>query len=155
MEQQSFQSLSVKYPYKPFPLSHTDPVTKLDYAWMPALTVFISYNGKRSVPLESIVDTGAGYCIFDAGIADGLGIPLREGEQVNFSGIARGAETTGYVHTVTLTVAAQSYEAPIVFAYGLSVTGILGQVGFFDHFIVTFDWTPHPPGFDVQRILRI
>jgi hypothetical protein len=84
-----FHSLCVRYPYKAFPLSHTDPVTKLDYTWMPALTVFISHNGKRSAPLESIADTGAGHCVFDAGIADGLGIPLREGEQVAFAGIAR------------------------------------------------------------------
>ena len=145
----------MKYPYKPFPLSQTDPVTKLDYAWRPALTVFISHGGKRSAPLESILDTGADHSVFDAQIADGLGIAVRHGREVAFSGIARGAETIGYLHTVTLTVAAQNYEAPIVFAYGLSITGILGQVGFFDHFIVTFDWTPHPPCFDVQRILRI
>jgi len=55
---------------------------------------------------------------------------------------------------VTLTVATQTYEAPIVFAYGRSATGILGQIGFFDHFIVTFDWTPDPPCFDIQRIPR-
>ncbi len=145
----------MKYPYKVFPLSHPDPVTKLDYTWKPALTVFISHGGKRSAPLESIADTGAEHCVFDAEIADGLGIPVRKGQQVAFSGIARGAETIGYLHAVTLTVAAQSYEAPIVFAYGLSITGILGQIGFFDHFIVTFDWTPHPPCFDVQRIPRI
>jgi hypothetical protein len=144
----------VKYSYKPFPLSHTDPVTKLDYAWKPVLTVFISHNGKRSAPLESLVDTGAEHCIFDAGIANGLRIPVRKGQQVTFSGIGRGTETRGYLHTVTLTVAAQNYKAPIVFAYGLSITGVLGQIGFFNHFIVTFDWTPHPPCFDVQRIQR-
>jgi len=145
----------VKYPYKAFPLSHTDPVTKLDYAWRPALTVFISHSGKRSAPLESIVDTGADHCVFDAEIADGLGIAVRNGRQVAFSGIARGPETIGYLYTVMLTVAAQSYEAPIVFAYGLSTTGILGQIGFFDHFVASFDWTSHPPIFDVQRIPRI
>jgi Aspartyl protease len=145
----------VKYPYKAFPLSHTDPVTKLDYAWRPALTVFISHNGKRSAPLESIVDTGADHSVFDAEIADGLRIPVREGQQLAFSGIGKGTETMGYLHRVTLTVAAQTYNTPIVFAYGLSTTGILGQIGFFDHFIVTFDWTPHPPCFEVERISRI
>ena len=53
--------------------------------------------------------------------------------------MARGAETRGYLHTVTITVAAQNYEAPIVFAYGLATIGILGQIGFFDHFTVSFD----------------
>ncbi|TMA91109.1 MAG: hypothetical protein E6J74_22970 [Deltaproteobacteria bacterium] len=85
----------MKYRYKPFPLSHTDPVTKLDYAWRSGLTVFISHDGKRSAPLESIVDTGADHCVFDAEIADGLGIPVRKGQQVAFSGIAKGAETIG------------------------------------------------------------
>lgn len=145
----------MKYPYKAFPLSHTDPVTKLDYALRPALRVFLSHGGKRSAPIESIVDSGADHSVFDAEIADGIGIPVRQGERVFFSGIAKGPETVGYLHTVTLTVAAQSYEAPIVFAYGLSTTGILGQIGFFDNFIVSFDWTPDPPCFDVQRIPRI
>ena len=145
----------MKYQYKPFPLSHIDQVTRLPYAWRPALRVLIWNNGKRSAPLESIVDTGADHCVFDAEIADGLGISVGEGEEVAFSGIARGAETSGYLHRVTITVAAQTYQAPIVFAYGLSSTGILGQVGFFDHFIATFDWTPHPPCFEIQRIPRI
>ena len=145
----------MRYSYKAFPLSYIDPVTKLDQTWKPVLQVFISHSGRRSKSLEAIVDTGADHCIFDAGIADGLGIQLRAGEEVVFSGIARGAETTGYLHRVTLTVAAQTYDVPIVFAYGLATTGILGQIGFFDHFVVTFDWTPHPPCFDVQRIPRI
>lgn len=144
----------MKYPYKPFPLSQTDPVTKLDYAWRPALTVLIWHSHKRSAPLESILDTGADHCIFDGQIGDELGILVKKGREVAFSGIAKGVETKGYLHTVTLTVAAQSYEAPIVFAYGISATGILGQIGFFDHFIVTFDWTPEPPCFDIQRIPR-
>lgn len=142
----------MKYDYKAFPLSHRDSITNLDYSWKPALKVFISHSGKRSAPLESIVDSGAEHCVFDAQIAEGLRIPIRKGREVAFSGIAMGAETIGYLHTITLTVAAQSYRALIVFAYNVSTTGILGQIGFFDHFIVTFDCTPHPPCFDVQRM---
>lgn len=70
-----------------------------------------------------------------------------------FTGIGSG-ETTGFLHNVTLTLAAQTFQAPIVFAYGISTTGILGQTGFFEHFVVTFDWTPNPPCFDIQRIQR-
>ena len=144
----------MQYPYKPFPLAHIDPVTRLDYAWRPALRVLIWHHGKHSAPLESIVDSGADHCIFDAEVGDELGIPIKDGKEVAFSGIARGAETKGYLHTVTITVAAQNYEAPIVFAYGLATIGILGQIGFFNHFTVSFDWTPDPPCFDVQRIPR-
>jgi hypothetical protein len=144
----------VKYSYKAFPRLQPDPITKLAYVWKPVLQVLIWYNHKRSGLLESIVDTGADHCIFDAEIGDDLGIPIRKGKEVPFAGIAVGAKTIGYLHTVTLTVAAQTYQAPVVFAYGISATGILGQIGFFDHFIVTFDWTPEPPTFEVQRIAR-
>jgi len=144
----------VRYPYRPFPLPHPDPVTKLNYAWRPALKVLIWYKHKRSAPLESIVDTGGDHCIFDGEVGDSLGIPVVKGIQVPFAGIARGAKTIGYLHTVNLTVAAQTFEAPVVFAYGITATGILGQIGFFDHFVATFDWTPDPPCFELQRIPR-
>lgn len=68
-----------------------------------------------------------------------------------FTGIGSG-ETAGFLHYVTLTIAAQTFQSPVVFAYGISTTGILGQSGFFDHFVATFDWTPNPPCFDLQRI---
>lgn len=144
----------MKYSYKPFPLSYPDPVIQIDYAWRPALNVFISQSGRRSAPVQAIVDTGADHSVFDAGIAEAIGIQIPQEKQVSFSGVGKGPETTGYLHTVTLTVAAQTYEAPIIFAYDLSLMGVLGQIGFFNQFIVTFDWTPHPPCFDVQRIAR-
>jgi hypothetical protein len=144
----------VKYPYKPFPLDHVDPVSKLDYAWRPALKVLIWYQNKRTAPIESILDTGADHCIFDAQIGEDLGIPVTKGAPVAFTGIG-GGETTGFLHNVTLTLAAQNFEATVVFAYGIATTGILGQTGFFNHFVVTFDWTPNPPCFDLQRIPRI
>jgi hypothetical protein len=131
----------VKYSYRPFPLSHVDPVTKLDYAWRPALKVLLWYQHKKSPPIESILDTGADHCVFDAQIAEGLGIPVTKGMPVAFTGI-EGRETVRFLHHVTLTVAAQTFQAPIVFAYGILTTGILGQTGFFDHFVATFDWTP-------------
>src|ERR1043166_3120741 len=37
------------------------------------------------------------------------------------------------------------FEVMAGFSPQLSVAGLLGQVGFFDNFIVTFDYTPHPP----------
>jgi hypothetical protein len=66
----------VKYPYRPFSLNHIDPVTKLDYAWRPALKVLIWYQHKKSAPIESILDTGADHCVFDAQIGDHVGIPV-------------------------------------------------------------------------------
>ena len=120
----------MKFPYKPFPLPQPYPITKLDFAWRPVLKVFIWYNHKRSMPLESVLDTGADHCIFDGEIGDEVGIPVTNGVPVPFTGIARGAQTTGFLHNVTLTLATQTFQAPVVFAYGISATGILGQTGF-------------------------
>jgi len=142
----------VKYPYKPFPLTIPDPVTKQDFAWRPAIKVLLWYNHQRSAPLESILDTGADHCIFSAEIGESLGVPVAKGVPVPFTGFVRDANATGFLHRLSITVAAQTFEAPIVFAYGLTAIGILGQVGFFDHFVATFDWTPDQPCFDVQRI---
>jgi len=142
------------YPYRAFPLDQTDPVTKLDFAWRPALKVLIWYNHKRTAPIESIVDTGADHCIFDAELGEALGIPVTKGDRCQLLGFAKGASAMGFVHKVALTVAAHRIETRVVFAYGIASTGILGQHGFFDHFTVTFDWTPDPPCFDLRRIPR-
>jgi hypothetical protein len=65
-----------------------------------------------------------------------------------------GVSVPGYIHRVRLLLAGETFETSVVFAEKLPVAGILGQVGFFDHFTVTFDWTPNPPCFEVHRIQR-
>jgi hypothetical protein len=36
----------------------------------------------------------------------------------------------------------------------LPVAGLLGRVGFFEYFKITFDPSTNPPGFDLERIYR-
>jgi hypothetical protein len=144
----------VKYPYKAFPRSIPDPVTKENFCWRPAVRVILWYNHRHSVPLESVLDTGADHCIFNAELGEALGVPVNRGVPVPFSGFLRDATTVGFLHTLRVTIATQNFDMPIVFAHGISATGILGQIGFFDHFVATFDWTPNPPCFDLQRIQR-
>jgi aspartyl protease len=144
----------VKYPYKAFPRSFPDPVNKQDFCWRPAIRVILWHNHRRSAPLEAILDTGADHCIFNSEVGDSLGVPVTRGVKVPISGFLRDAVTTGFLHTLSVTIAAQTYDMPIVFVHGISAIGILGQIGFFDQFVATFDWTPNPPFFDLQRIQR-
>lgn len=144
----------MRYTYKSFPLSDPDPVTKQSFTWRPAIKVLLWHNHKRSSPLEAFLDTGADHCIFNAVIGEDLGVPITKGIRVPLTGFTQSARTTGFLHRLNITVAAQTYEAPIVFAYGVTALAILGQAGFFDHFLATFDWTPNPPCFDLQRIQR-
>jgi hypothetical protein len=143
----------VKYPYRKFPLTKIDPVSRLNYAWRPALKVILWYSHKHTVPLIAILDTGADHCIFDAQIGQQLGVPVTRGDQVDISGIG-GGPIVGFMHTLSISVAGCNYKSPIVFAYNIPATGILGQTGFFDHFVARFDWTPDPPCFDIQQIPR-
>jgi Aspartyl protease len=149
----SFLALSLTYPYKAFPCK-PDPVSKLNFVRRPALNVIIFGNRRRTTPIECIVDTGADRCFFHGQIGEALGLDVRTGIQFAFIGVA-GSENTGYIHKVRLQVAGESYETTAVFTYALSIPGgLLGQLGFFDHFIATFDWTPNPPQFSLQRIPR-
>ena len=144
----------MKYDYTAFPLPKIDPVSKQDLALRPVLSVVLFANRKRTAPIRSIVDTGADWCIFHGQIGDSLGLQVRNGIEYEFSGVGP-VKSIGYIHKVRMQVAGDSYETNVVFCYELSMVGLLGQVGFFDHFIATFDWTPNPPCFELQRIQRI
>jgi len=77
-----------------------------------------------------------------------------DGVEGPLGGVIGGATGKVYYHKIRLLVAGESIEIMAGFSHQLSVPGLLGQIGFFDNFIVTFDWTPHPPCLDVQRIQR-
>jgi len=70
-------------------------------------------------------------------------------------GVIGGARAKLYYHKIRLLAAAESFDVTAGFSPNLSVPALLGQVGFFDQFIVTFDHTSHPPCFELQRIQRI
>ena len=105
----------------------------------PVIPVEISF-GDRAVPYEVLVDSGADFCIFDAEIAELLGIDVSTGEPQRVAGIT-GAPETYYVHPVTLDVGGWSYSMKAGFLSNIARLGygVVGQRGFFDTFVVKFD----------------
>lgn len=79
---------------------------------------------------------------------------VRKGIEGPFGGATGGSGGKAYYHNIRLVAAGDSLEIRAGFSYELSVPGLLGQIGFFDNFIVTFDNTPDPPCFEVHRIQR-
>ena len=79
---------------------------------------------------------------------------IKSGIPGNLGGVIGGVKGELYYHKVRLIAAGESYDITAGFSSTLSVPALLGQVGFFDHFIVTFDYTPQPPCFDVEKIQR-
>jgi hypothetical protein len=130
-----------------------DPAGKQQFIWRPVLPIILFANRKQSAPIRAIVDTGADGCVFHGQIGDSLGFDVRSGTPHGFGGVA-GTQAIGYMHKVRIHAAGSSYETMVTFCYELAMVGILGQLGFFDHFIATFDWTPNPPTFELQWIQR-
>lgn len=105
----------------------------------PVIPIEIIYKNK-SVPYEVLIDSGADFCIFDAQIADILGVPLEDGELFEVAGIT-GEKEPIYFHNLVIKVGGWDYNIKAAFLrkigpYGY---GVVGQKGFFDKFVVKFD----------------
>lgn len=77
-------------------------------ALRPVIPVEIIYNG-LGVPYEVLVDSGADNCIFDAQIAEILGIDVEKGEKALVSGIT-GSPEPYYVHPIAIKVGGWEYK---------------------------------------------
>ena len=106
----------------------------------PVIPIKIRY-GDNAVRYEVLVDSGADICIFDGGIGDILGIDVESGERQSVGGIA-GQSASYYLHEVEIEVGGWSYKIKAGFlrnvAGGFNY-GVVGQNGFFEHFVVKFD----------------
>ena len=65
-----------------------------------------------------------------------------------------GAATRIYLHNVSLFVLGNMFKIRAGFTDKLPLAGLLGRVGFFEHFKITFDPSSIPPGFDLERVYR-
>src|SRR3989344_145135 len=97
--------------------------------------------GDEPFEYSALIDSGADFCIFDAGIGDALNIDVRSGKKVNFGGIQEAGAAEAFIHEVTLIIGGWKYKTQVAFSYHLSkrAFGVLGQQGFFDLFSVKFD----------------
>lgn len=89
----------------------------------------------------ALIDSGADFCIFDAGLGEYLGINITSGMEIQFGGIQSLGGAKAYIHRVTLEIGGHEFKTEIGFSYDISKNGygILGQKGFFDLFSVKFD----------------
>lgn len=88
----------------------------------------------------ALIDSGADYCIFSIELAQGLNIKLSK-SKVSFKGIGKD-KVKGFWGEVEIRIGEISYKTKAIFAeIGEFGHGILGQKGFFDFFVVKFDFT--------------
>jgi hypothetical protein len=86
-------------------------------------------------------------------IGAAIGIKINDGAEGDLGGVIGGPRTKVYYHNVKLVVGTDILEIKAGFCWDLS-ENLLGQIGFFDNFIVTFNAGFHPPCFDLQRMAR-
>ena len=105
----------------------------------PYVEVMVSHDD-REEPYLVLVDSGADTNLFSASLAEDLGLILEDGRPVSVQG-ATGETATVYEHAITVSVAGQSFETTAAFTDlpHLALAGLVGQQGFFEHFLVTFD----------------
>lgn len=106
----------------------------------PVIPVEIVYED-RVVKYEVLVDSGADLCIFDAQIADALDFDFTTGEMQEVSGITGVAEHY-YLCSIILRVGGLAHKTVVGFLPNIAHIGygVVGQRGFFDRFVVKFDF---------------
>lgn len=118
------------------------------------LNVVLFYRHNRTRPIEAIVDSGCQNCLFHADVGSAIGIDVTKGPEGPLGGAVGGSQGKVYYHKVRMLVAAEYIEIIAGFSPQLSIAALLGQIGFFDNFVVTMDYTPDPPLLDLRRIYR-
>lgn len=107
----------------------------------PIVPLILEHAGVK-IEYGALVDSGADFCIFHSLVGEVLGLDVTRGKEANFGGVG-GRGMVAYFHTIRLHIG--SYAGDFYCGFTRDIPpdgyGILGQVGFFDHFRVLFD---HP-----------
>jgi len=147
----------LRKPYTAIPDDKPNPITGALKQWVPYLRVRPAkgHTTMRS-PIFALVDSGSPYCLFRADVAAAIGIrDITTGKSHQIGSVKKGVRDTCYFHKVTLFIESDwKIDVLAGFSSSLSVGGLLGRFGFFDHFYVTFDHSANPPVIEISKIDR-
>ena len=102
----------------------------------------VIYHKEKSEKYLVLIDSGADYCIFHAQLGEILDIDVKSGKKTDFFGIG-GVKQEAYFHSIILKVGGWKYDCYAGFSYDIEKLpyGLLGQAGFFNLFVICFDYT--------------
>jgi len=108
------------------------------YISLPLLDVRL-FNGDKQKGVRCLLDSGADHSMFHSSVADALGIDLTSGRPRTYYGIARQA-AIGFLHPIKLQVTGfnETIDIEAAFTEDNDIP-LIGQVGFFDFYQVTFE----------------
>ena len=123
----------VKYPY-------TIPGDNVYKPWLPVRLGYRKTHKIMPASVIALIDSGADVCFCEKNLGLWLGAKLTKGETKTFITANRGS-FEAIKDTLTLYVCGTHYDCPFYFTNSLprETPIILGQRGFFDHFVISFD----------------
>jgi hypothetical protein len=146
----------LKYQCKVWPGSSQSAFPKEAFHWAPVINVkLIHRHSPPTKYIEAWLDTGAHCCMFHASFCRALGIRLEDGIKSELSGVISGDNRPMYFHKTNILIGSSKIETMVDFCESLSVGGLLGRRGFFDHFVFILNGTGNPPAFELEKINRI
>lgn len=87
---------------------------------------------------RALVDSGARISLFQADLAQAIGVNVESGEPIYLEGI--GGRILGYTHTLTCGTDGHTFTGRIAFSGELLISfNLPGRQGFFENFAVIFD----------------
>jgi hypothetical protein len=140
----------LEVPYKPFKYFNR-AVPNQRIVWRPVLSIKIVYKHAQSKKFDAIVDSGSDYCLFHASIGEGIGMKIKQGVEGGLGSVISGLRTKVWYHDVRLLIGPDGIDTKVGFSWDLD-SNLLGQIGFFDNYAVTFNPIPNPPSFSFVRI---
>lgn len=114
------------------------PVDKVYKPWIP---IRLGFKHKiTTAPIIALVDSGADVCLCSIDIGIWLGINFKKKSPFSITGV-NGQSMDTFKEICKIYFDNHSFQIPIYFSGCLPKPAliILGQLGFFDHFKVTFD----------------
>ena len=114
------------------------PYLKFRDRFLPIVSIWLK-GGKEWVEFKAFVDSGAGYSIFKAEMAEILGLRLEDGKE-SYVTVGDGSLIKVYIHNVSVRIADKEFEAAVGFSRHLGIGfNIIGRLDIFDRFTVCFD----------------
>lgn len=129
----------IDYPYLKLLTSRRN-VRPARYLYKPVIPIELSFED-RVIRFDGLVDSGAGECSFPAWVAKALGHRLYRGTKKTFQGI--GGTVVAYKHTTFLRLPdGERFLSQVYYStqWNQMPFGLLGQVGFFSYFKISFDF---------------
>lgn len=122
--------------------STSNPIHVKYGVWLGAYAPIISvtlYHSNAQATFKAYVDSGASYSVFQADVAERLGLHLETGKQIPIYGVD-GKRIAVYLHRVGLRIADLNIQATVGFSKELAIGfNILGRHSIFNQLQFCFN----------------